>query len=368
LYNEIPENGLVVFCGFKITKDGKERKVTFHFNPFKPIAKSLYYCCDNKFHTEDLIDLLFDEDVFGFIVIDGNGNTLFGIVKGSHRQVLRKISVNLPKKHGRWCQFDQQKRYNYVEKVTEIALQLFVSSGQVPCVEGIVLAGSEVSKTELIESDLFDPRLTKIIIQMVNLSYGGQIGFNYVIDLLANILGLTKVVKEKQLLQRYMDEISKDMGMFCFMVEDTIKALELGAVEDLIVWKSLDLNRILLRDVKTKEETVVYMSDEEQQSKENIFSHLEVDLELELIDVTPIVEWLAYHYKDYRCNLNFVSNGSRQFIEGFGGIGGILKRKIDYAELKNNEDTAKAHCDDSENGNDDIYSSSYDFDDDNFGF
>ncbi|CAF4408396.1 unnamed protein product, partial [Adineta steineri] len=51
LYNKVPNNGLVIYCGTIPTDDGKEKKVNIDFEPFKPINTSLYLC-DNKFHTE----------------------------------------------------------------------------------------------------------------------------------------------------------------------------------------------------------------------------------------------------------------------------------------------------------------------------
>ena len=37
LYNRIPPNGLVLFVGTILTDEGKEKKVTFDFEPHKPI-------------------------------------------------------------------------------------------------------------------------------------------------------------------------------------------------------------------------------------------------------------------------------------------------------------------------------------------
>lgn len=75
LYNKVPPNGLVVYCGTIVTEEGKEKKVNIDFEPFKPINTSLYLC-DNKFHTEALTALLSDDSKFGFIVIDGSGALL----------------------------------------------------------------------------------------------------------------------------------------------------------------------------------------------------------------------------------------------------------------------------------------------------
>ena len=56
------------------------------------------------------------------------------------------------------------------------------------------------------------------------------------IELAAESLANVKFVQEKKLIQRYFDEISQDTGKYCFGVDDTLKCLELGAIETLIVW------------------------------------------------------------------------------------------------------------------------------------
>lgn len=68
------------------------------------------------------------------------------------------------------------------------------------------------------------------------------------IELAAESLANVKFVQEKRLIQKYFDEISQDTGKYCFGIEDTLKALELGAVETLIVWENLDITRYTLRN------------------------------------------------------------------------------------------------------------------------
>ncbi|VFV17324.1 eukaryotic peptide chain release factor subunit 1 [Lynx pardinus] len=99
LYNKVPPNGLIVYCGTIVTQEGKEKKVNIDFELFKPI-NTLLYLCDNKFHTEALTALPSYDSKFGFIVIDGSG-TLFGTLQGNTREVLHKFTVDLPKKHDR---------------------------------------------------------------------------------------------------------------------------------------------------------------------------------------------------------------------------------------------------------------------------
>jgi peptide chain release factor subunit 1 len=49
-----------------------------------------------------------------------------------------------------------EKRHNYVRKVAEVAVQLFITNDK-PNISGLVLAGSADFKTELSQSDMFDP-------------------------------------------------------------------------------------------------------------------------------------------------------------------------------------------------------------------
>jgi peptide chain release factor subunit 1 len=49
-----------------------------------------------------------------------------------------------------------EKRHNYVRKVAEVAVQLYISNDR-PNIAGLVLAGSADFKTELSLSDMFDP-------------------------------------------------------------------------------------------------------------------------------------------------------------------------------------------------------------------
>merc|ERR1719369_2138071 len=214
LYNKVPPNGLVIYCGTIVTDDGKEKKVNIDFEPFKPINTSLYLC-DNKFHTEALSELLADDNKFGFIVMDGNG-ALFGTLQGNTRDILHKFTVDLPKKHGRggqsalrFARLRMEKRHNYVRKVAEVATQLFITNDK-PNVTGLVLAGSADFKTELSQSDMFDGRLQCKILKLVDVSYGGENGFNQAIELASECLANVKFIQEKKLIGKYFDEISQE--------------------------------------------------------------------------------------------------------------------------------------------------------------
>ena len=235
-----------------------------------------------------------------------------------------------------------------------MAVQFFIANDKVNVV-GLVLAGSADFKTELAQSDMLDQRLAAKIIKTVDVSYGGENGFNQAIELSAEILSNVKFIQEKKLIQKYFDEISQDSGKYCFGVDDTLKALDLGAVETLIVWESLDTTRYVLKNPQTNEETILHLN-KEQEKERSFFVDSATGTELEVIDKMVLLEWVSFFivryastycwqfaekYKDFGATLEFVTNKSQegsQFVKGFGGIGGLLRYKVDFAQMAFDDD------------------------------
>ncbi|CAG2102403.1 unnamed protein product [Medioppia subpectinata] len=332
LYSRVPANGLVIYCGTVITDEGKEKKVNIDFEPFKPINRSLYLC-DNRFHTEKLSELLVEENRFGFIVVDGNG-ALFGILEGNSRQVIRKFAVDLPKKHGqdaavsRRCASHvfgsrrdtitsakwRKRRHNC------LSLKISPMSHDSYWLEVRTLRPNSTNRSSLI-------RLRAKVVKLVDVSYGGESGFNEAINLCGEVLSGVKFIEEKKLMDRYFNEISQDTGKYCFGVENTFTALEMSAVEVLIVWENLDIIRHELKNPNTDERRVLHVTPRQEKDRK-LFADNETGVEWEQLESMSLLEWLANNYTKFGAILEIVSDSSQegsQFVKGFGGIGAILR-------------------------------------------
>jgi peptide chain release factor subunit 1 len=296
--------------------------------------------CDSRFHVESLTELLQDDQKFGFIVMDGAG-TLYGTVCGNHREVLHKFSVELPKKHGRGGQSAQrfgrirmEKRLAYMKKVSELATQQFITADR-PNVAGIILAGSAEFKSQLVAAELLDGRLAEIVISTVDVSYGGENGFNQAIELAAETLANVKFVAEKKLINSYFDEIAKDTGKYCFGVRDVMHALEMSAVETLILWEDLPEIRYELRNPSTGTLSHLILRPGQERDR-SMFQDAETGVDLDVVDQMPLVEWLANNFKSFGAQLNFITDRSQegsQLVRGFGGLAAILRWQVDFSTL-----------------------------------
>ncbi|CAF1304889.1 unnamed protein product, partial [Adineta steineri] len=159
----------------------------------------------------------------------------------------------------------------------------------------------------------------------------------------AETLGDVKFIQEKKLISRYFDEVSKDSGQYCFGIDETLKALEMGAVETLIVWENFDVMRYVLRNPQTQETKVLYLRADQEKEKSH-FQDKESGVELEHVEEMPLLEWYANNYKNFGATLEIVTDKSQegsQFVRGFGGVGGILRYKVDLQNLNVDEDAEK---------------------------
>lgn len=252
----------------------------------------------------------------------------------------------MPKKHGRggqsalrFARLREEKRHNYVRKVSEVAVQIFITNDKVN-VAGLILAGSADFKNDLNQSDLFDQRLSAKVIKVVDVSYGGENGFNQAIELSAETLGNVKFVQEKKLINTYFDEISQDTGKICYGHDDTLKALDMGACETLIVFENLDITRYVLKASDGSE--VILNLSKQQEADRTLFMDKTTGQEMEVTEKTgPLLEWLAESYTDFGATLEFVSDRSsegNQFVKGFGGIGAMLRYKVNFEQLVDDDE------------------------------
>ena len=340
LYRKTPDNGLVIFCGQVLLDDGKtEKKITIDFEPFRPINQFLYKC-DTKFHTGPLQGLLQDSDTFGFIIVDGNG-VVYATLQGNNREIKQKIQVDLPQKHNkggqssvRFARIAEEKRGVYLKKVAELATANFITN-DMPNGQGLILAGSADFKYKLNDSQDFDPRLKKVVIKVIDVAYGGENGLSQAIQLASDALANVKFVAEKRLIQKFFEEIALDTNMIVFGVKDTLLALEGGAVDTIILFESLEVTRYELKN-PAKGNTIIQNLNKIQEKDPKYFKDAETGVDLDVIGEPQLLsEWLCNHYKDFGSKLEIVTDTSQegfQFANGFGGLGGFLRYKLDVVD------------------------------------
>jgi len=323
--------------------------------PIKPVTLFTYKC-DSRFLVEPLKEMLESDEKYGYIVLDGSG-VLYALVQGNSLTELFRYAVSLPKKHNkggqssvRFARLRLEARHNYLMKVAELAVKYFINPETSRLnVNGIVLAGSAEFKDQLNDPKVLDPRIQSKVIAVVDIAYGFKQGLQQAVDLTVDTLKGVSLMNQKKLLSKFFSEISQDTGKYCFGIKDTMAALEAGAVETLLVWDQCNITRYRVTDSTRKEEIVYAPNDKPPIEHGN-------DVQREVLDQDLLLDWLVDNYHEFGTQLEIIQDSTAegsQFCKGFGGFGGLLRYKMEFAEDSENFGK-REESDDEDDDSDDL--------------
>lgn len=97
-----------------------------------------------------------------------------------------------------------------------------------------------------------------MILATFDVAYGFEQGLAHTITLAQDCLTNVKFVQEKKIIGRFFEAIALDTGMITFGVEDTMKALELGALETMMLFENIEIMRYEIKN-PVKNETKVFL-------------------------------------------------------------------------------------------------------------
>ena len=114
----------------------------------------------------------------------------------------------------------------------------------------------------------------------------------------------------------------------------------MGAIETLICWENLNIMRYQLKNPSTSEEKTLHLTPEQEKDKSHFVDNAS-GVELELVESMPLLEWLANNYKNFGATLEIITDRSQegsQFVKGFGGIGGLLRYRVNLDTMDGEND------------------------------
>ena len=117
-------------------------------------------------------------------------------------------------------------------------------------------------------------------------------------------------------------------------------------METLIVFENLETIRYIFKDSEGNE--VIQFANPDQEDKTYSLDKA-TGQEMDAVSEQPLIEWLAENYKNYGATLEFITDKSSegaQFVSGFGGVGALLRYKVNFEQLV--EDSDDEYYDDSD--------------------
>jgi len=331
-----PENGMIFFVGHKSVGADKTEMVTFVIEPPLPITTFLYRC-DSSFYLKPLLDMLVEKEIYGLLLIDRRECTV-GLLKGNRVELLKYLTSHVPGKHGRGGQ--SQRRF---ERLTEIAAhEWFVKCGEtvsdifqsVENIQGIFVGGPGPTKQYFVDENYLHYEVQDKIVDTFDTGYTDEFGLRELVTAASETMTNLKISKEKKLMKRFLKEITKTKGSLAVYGESQVlKALEMGAVETLLLSENLRKYRVKLKCngcnfIKTITITEDDLEDFEPPKcpKCNHSENMELVKKIDVIDeYSDLAEKIG-------SNVEIISLGSEEgdsLYSAFDGIAGILRYPLD---------------------------------------
>jgi len=329
-YKKPPENGMVFLVGHTAIAGDQTDMVSHIIEPPDKVTTFLYRC-DSSFYLEPLEDMLAEKDVYGLIVIDRSEATL-GFLKGKRINTIKNIQSLVPSKHGRGGQ--SQRRFErlieiaaheFFKKVGDLANDAFLAE---PELKGVLIGGPGGTKVFFMERDYLHHELKKKVVDTFDTGYTDEYGLKELMEKARDSLSGIELMKEKKLLERFLDEIRKpDGGLAVYGEKEVLSALELGAIDILLVSEGIRKRKVTLtcRSCGHTEEKAVSEGRISAAPCPKCQSTMEVTKNID------IIEELVAVAENFGTAVELISSDSEEgdmFLRAFGGLAGVMRYKM----------------------------------------
>ncbi|MFH0712007.1 MAG: peptide chain release factor aRF-1 [archaeon] len=240
-----PENGLAVFSG-NVTKDGKESLEIWAIEPPKKLKVKIYRC-DQTFVIEPLKEMLETEEVYGLLIIERNEASI-GILDGKHIKLLQNMTSGIPGKtraggqsSQRFARIRESMTKEFFKRVAEHMKTHFWDNKKL---KGILIGGPIPTKDEFLEQGQLVTALKDKVVAVKDLGGTGMHGLEELVELCQDVLSEQEITKQRQILDLFFEKLAKEPNKVSYGEAEVEDRLNRGAVEKLIISKSLPKEKI----------------------------------------------------------------------------------------------------------------------------
>ncbi|MEM7825866.1 MAG: peptide chain release factor aRF-1 [Candidatus Aenigmatarchaeota archaeon] len=327
IFRTTPENGLVVFCGNVSPDPGTSNIRIWSLEPPEKVSVKIYRC-DQVFVLEPLKEMLREKEVYGLIVLDASEANI-GLLKRKAVEEVKRLESTVPSKSVKGGM--SQRRYDRLREdalneffttIGEIASNLFL---QEPELKGVLVGGPGPTKETFVQGNYLHHKIQKKVLGTKDTSYTGEYGLRELVNRSEDLLEKASIMKEKEIMEKFFSQLQKG-GNVTYGFNETLKALEVGAVETLLISEGFDwvFAKLKCNKCNVVEEKYLPKNKVENQFCERCNQIMNVE------STEEVMEKLTENAKNLGTKVEFISTESSegaQFKE-LGGIGAFLRYKI----------------------------------------
>lgn len=327
---EIPENGLALFAAPSIN-NGVESLGIEEIIPLEPIT-AYDFSIDDHFHLELLRKMLRDQKVVGILVLDSK-QASFGILRGEHLELMENISSGVSGKTGKGGQ--SQRRYErerdmglgyFYRRIAEHATKSFLENN----VNVLIAGGPGLTKGDFLNGNYLHYELQNMLLNIVDTHSASQEAVREVLDKSLDILNNMCGPEERRIVQRLMNELSKQDGLATYGLDSVLRSLRSGQVQVALVTDNTGMVETVAVCKSCGHQKPPTINRKTQTMLEKVFSPCEkcgkVSFEIIEKDIVDVLEDLASQVDS---SVEVISSDSKEKeqLNALGGFAALLRYK-----------------------------------------
>lgn len=241
-----PKNGLAVYSGNVSDTEGKEDLQVWAIEPPKKLKVKIYRC-DQTFVVDPLKEMLETEEVYGLMIIERNEATV-GLLDGKHIKKLQHMTSGIPGKtraggqsSQRFSRIRESMAKEFFKRVAEAMKKHFFDNKKL---KGIIIGGPIPTKEEFLKQGGLATALKDKVIAVKDIGGTEMHGLEELVEKSEDVLADQVITKQRLILDLFFEKLAKDPNKVSYGEAEVEDRLNRGAVEKLIISKSLPREKI----------------------------------------------------------------------------------------------------------------------------
>ena len=333
-YRDAGDRGIALFTGSIIVGNNKTRHITVVVDDLPQPLLSFRYRCDSKFELTQLEDMLIDKKSYGLFVID-RAEAAYGIATGKRIHVQEYLVSNIMGKHRQGGQSAQrferlieEAAHNFFKRATEHACNYWLPN--LENIQAVIIGGPGATKDFVVKNDYFHHEITKKIAKTTfDVGYSNESGVRELVGNAGTLMGEIELDAERQLMNQFLEELIKTHPKATYGEMMIKKALDMGAVDTLLISEGMRKNSIDLACGSCGHEWNVSLT-----RTEELPNCPKCDAKgdnIKEINSISLIDELTILAGKGNSGLSFISTDTEegsQLMQGFGGLAAILRYPV----------------------------------------
>jgi len=141
----------------------------------------------------------------------------------------------------RFARIREEAAKEFFNRIGDAANKAFLEIKQL---KGILVGGPGMTKNQFLDRGFLNEELKRKVISIQDLSYTGEFGLKELVDKSKDVLSQEAITEERNIMEKFLTLLSTGVEKVAYGEAEVDKALEMGAVDTLLVSETLSDERV----------------------------------------------------------------------------------------------------------------------------